>query len=91
MPSRLHSVERLVAATNRLQVLLRHRPPSIPFDLRFANGERRAKPPWYDPLGEVTEWRDTSSLVVSLQSKAGDVAQPSQLLVNDEARKGSTR
>ena len=35
---KIAAVECLIATTHPLQVLLRHRPPSIPFDLRFATG-----------------------------------------------------
>jgi hypothetical protein len=45
----------------------------------------------YDPLGEVTDWAQTSSLVVSLESKPNDVVDPYQLLVNDEAQKGASQ
>jgi hypothetical protein len=49
-------------ATHQLDVLLRHRPPSISFDLRSANGEPVAEPPrrklvGYAPLPEMSDYQ----------------------------------
>jgi hypothetical protein len=60
-----------------------------PYD--FKPGGYRFQFERYDPLGEVTNWADTSSLVVSLESQPDDVVDPYQLLVNDEAQKGANQ
>jgi hypothetical protein len=53
---------RLVKPTHQLDVLLRHRPPSISFDPRSANGEPVAEPPrrklvGYAPLPEMSDYQ----------------------------------